>query len=348
MDDFTWALGREMAMRPQKGIFDTVYFGGGTPSILSRRQLDAIFQSIFKTYRIAENREITIEVNPGAMKPDAPAFFKDMGINRINIGVQSFSDDILTFLGRIHTAADAARSIQQARDAGFDDIGIDLIYGIPGQSVKSWIATLTRALAHHPSHLSCYMLTYEEKTPMGIQKRRGAFETLPEETLVEMFKTGTRFLESRGFFQYETSNFARAGFESRHNRKYWSFVSYTGLGPAAHSHDSGVRSWNKKSVAGYYDDLKNRRLPLAGTERLSESERMIEAVYLGLRQRRGIDVAEFEKMFHSDFYCLFERSVSILTKKKLARKQERRFSLTLDGALLLDSVAGMLVHDADA
>ena len=346
MDKFTWALGREMAMR-QKKSFDTVYLGGGTPSILGRRHLDAIFQSISENFRIHENHEITIETNPGSLEPDAPAFFKSLGINRISIGAQSFSDDILKFLGRIHTADDAAHSIEQARQAGFDNIGLDLIYGIPGQTVKSWIATLKQAVAHGPSHLSCYMLTFEKKTPMEIRRKQGAFEELPEERLAEMFKTGALFLESQGFFQYETSNFARTGRQSRHNLKYWSFAPYTGLGPSAHSHELGVRSWNKKSVRSYHDDLKNQRLPLAETEILSKSERMIEALYLGLRQSRGIDVAEFENMFHHDFFHLFENSVSMLTKKNLARKDPHRFALTLDGALLLDSLAGLLIHEAD-
>ena len=347
MGEFSWALIREMETRRDETRFDTLYLGGGTPSLLKPKFLEAVFESVFKIFRMDPGAEITMEINPGTVNLQSLRFFKSLGINRLSVGVQSFSDDILKFLGRIHTAADAEKTIEWARAAGFENISLDLMCGIPGQTHAGWLQTLEHAAKRAPSHLSCYMLTYEAGTKMEARRKKGAFRPLSEKIVAGMYKTGARFLERLGFFQYEISNFSRPGRMSRHNLKYWSGASYAGLGPSAHSYSDGERSWNPKSLGPYLRDLRQGRLPEAGKERLTQGQEMTEFFYLGLRQNRGIDVHEFKRRFGLDFYPSFKRPVSLLIENGLARKEKGRFALTLDGSLLLDSAAGLFVEEAE-
>lgn len=343
---FMEALIQEMSMT---GVFpfrfDSLYIGGGTPSVLEANQVGRVVETAHRSYQILPGAEITLEANPGTLRFDKLTGFKSAGINRLNIGVQSFRDAHLNFLGRIHTGRDADTAIKDARKAGFDNLGLDLIYGIPGQAKKSWLLDLQQAVDYAPEHLSCYMLTYEFGTPMERGLRKGFFQALPESLAGDLFETTSAFLCSRGYEHYEISNFARStDFRSRHNMKYWAGVPYIGLGPSAHSFTGTKRSWNCPSVSQYTEDLNAGRLPVAGEELLSRDQEMIEAVYLGLRKADGIAAEAFEKKFGVSFHGLFGEVIADLRKKRLMNATKTRCALTCRGMRFLDGIASRFVQ----
>ena len=324
--------------------FDTLYIGGGTPSVLETELIIRIIETAYSLYKLLPDSEITIEVNPGTVKPKKLREYKDAGVNRISIGVQSFQKSNLNFLGRIHTAEEADLCIQWARDAGFKNIGMDFIYGIPGQTLKSWLYDLEHAVSYEPEHLSCYMLTYESGTPMKKDLEKGSFKPLDEKMAGELFIATVEFLAGKGYVQYEISNFARAkNLRSRHNQKYWSFAPYIGLGPSAHSFIEPIRYWNKASVTAYIKDLEEGRLPLEGQEVLSREQMMTESIFLGLRKADGIDVSEFNSRFDENFFKIFEKQIDALEKKRLIVTNQTSCELTVKGMLFLDSITSMLV-----
>ncbi len=235
--------------------FDSLYIGGGTPSVFDADNIGRIIEAAHRSFNILKDAEITIEVNPETITPEKLKSLRRTGVNRINIGIQSFNPENLNFLGRLHSRSDAGFSGQWAREAGFENIGFDLIYGIPGQTKKAWITDLERALRFEPEHLSCYMLTCEPGTPLDASRQKGRFHPLNDDKISNLFMSTIEYLAARGYAQYEVSNFARIdsdstakpGFEqnrSRHNRKYWLFAPYLGLGPASHSFKEPERSWN--------------------------------------------------------------------------------------------------------
>lgn len=324
--------------------FDTFYIGGGTPSVLETKLITRIIETASSLYKLLPDSEITIEVNPGTVKPKKLKEYKDSGANRISIGVQSFQKRNLNFLGRIHTVEDADLAIKWARDAGFENIGIDLIYGIPGQTRKSWLYDLEQALSYEPEHLSCYMLTYESGTPMKKDLEKGSFKPLDEKMVGELFTATVEFLAGKGYVQYEISNFARAkNLRSRHNQKYWSFAPYIGLGPSAHSFIEPRRYWNKANVTAYIKELDEGRSPIDGQEVLSREQMMTESIFLGLRKTGGIDVAGFDKKFGVSFFEIFGKQTDNLEKKGLINANQVSCVLTPKGMLFLDSITSMLV-----
>jgi oxygen-independent coproporphyrinogen-3 oxidase len=251
---FRSALRREMGLYLGWAVsFDTLYIGGGTPSVLPERDLEGIIADIRAAFPIATDAEITVEANPADINESLLASLRRSGVNRLNIGIQSFNDSILTLLGRRHCQRHAEETIAAARNAGIENIGIDLIYGmpghgglpgqgdVPGQEMDVWLSTLRMAVTLSPDHISCYQLTLEEGTPLAERCSLGEV-LLPAEALqAEYFCNTSLFMEANGYLHYEVSNFARPGRESRHNRKYWNHTSYLGLGPSAHSFD-GRRS----------------------------------------------------------------------------------------------------------
>jgi oxygen-independent coproporphyrinogen-3 oxidase len=252
--DFVNALVKEITLTAKQAVFpcDTIYLGGGTPSVLKPENIQKIITTIFQNFSILSDSEITIEVNPGTVNPDTLKAYIQAGINRINIGVQSFNDDNLRFMGRIHSAQDAKKSVKWAEDAGFVNMGIDLIYGLPKQNRELWIEDIEKAVNHNPAHLSCYMLTFEHGTPLDRRRIKGEFSLLNDKTAGDLFETTINFLEDKGYTQYEISNFAKTkGQRSRHNLKYWSFAPYIGLGPSAHFFMFPKRQWNYRSLISY-------------------------------------------------------------------------------------------------
>jgi putative oxygen-independent coproporphyrinogen III oxidase len=274
-----------------KESFDTLYMGGGTPSILNTDQLRVITDSIFSCYQFDGNAEIAIEVNPGDVDSYMAGELKAMGFNRVNLGVQSFNDDELLFLGRRHGAGEAESAIEGLRESGFENIGIDLIYGLQGQSMEAWRANLDRALAFHPEHISCYQLSIEKGTVFANMKERGIIEPVKEEMEEAFFLATSEYLEDRGYIHYEISNFAKGEpFYSRHNCKYWDHTPYLGLGPSAHSFDCVSRWWNFRSVRKYIEALNKGEGAVEEHEDLTDEQIMMEKISLGLRTIWGFEM----------------------------------------------------------
>lgn len=352
---FIAALLAEMKLaRCERLIVDTLFVGGGTPSVLDAPTIGQIIESAYRCYLIDTAAEITMEVNPGTVNIDRLKGYRRAGVNRLNIGIQSFNSKVLRFLKRCHCVDDNHNIINWALAARFEKIGFDLMYGIPGQTKQSWLADLERAAAYEPQHLSCYMLTFEPGTPLNEARLKGRFELLTEGEMVDLYETTRTFLADRGYAQYEISNFAyvpagspqsstAARNRSRHNVKYWSFAPYRGLGPSAHSYSEPQRFWNHADVERYISDLGNGRLPIAGRETLNREQMMTEAVYLGLRQTRGIAIDVFNDRFEVSFYDAFGDTVERLERDGLARCSPTHCALTPTGMLLLDSIAAMFI-----
>jgi putative oxygen-independent coproporphyrinogen III oxidase len=352
---FPDALISEMNMVGKNGlVYDTLYIGGGTPSVLDGAVLKKIIDAAGHCFDILSDAEITLEVNPGAVTLKQLKNYWQAGVNRISIGIQSFDPENLGFLGRIHSAADAEAAVTWAQKAGFENIGLDLIYGIPGQTSESWLKDLQKAVEFQPQHLSCYMLSYEPGTPMHTDLQNKVFTPLPEQRICELYETAVTFLSAHHFVQYETSNFARkaAGgrgakshltYASRHNMKYWNFAPYIGLGPSAHSFMDQKRYWNHSSVGKYIEELAAGKLPRAGEELLSPEQQWIEAIYLGLRQTKGIAVDAMDKKFGIDFNARYAGIIADLEEKGLIESSETRCALTPRGMLYLDSIAAMFI-----
>lgn len=345
MQRFISAVTHEMNMTCHLSFkFDTLYLGGGTPSVLETKSITRIIETASELYKFLPDSEITVEVNPGTVTYEKLREYKDAGVNRISIGVQSFQEENLSFLGRIHTVEDADSAIKWARDAGFENIGMDLIYGIPGQTRETWFGDLEHTVLYEPEHLSCYMLTYEPGTPMEKDLRKETFRPMGGKMVGELFTATVEFLTGKGYDLYEISNFASAkNFRSRHNQKYWSFTPYVGLGPSAHSFMAHRRCWNKTSVTGYIKDLEEGRLPIDGEEVLSREQMMTESIFVGLRRAEGIDVFEFNSRFDENFFKLFEKQIEVFKKKGLMVTDRTSCALTVKGMLFIDSIAAMLM-----
>ena len=273
------------------GWFDSLYLGGGTPTFLHETTLTGLIDHLLSRFDFSTDTEFTIEANPCDLTEEKVRCLKACGCNRVNVGIQSFDDRELSFLGRSHTAGDAKKALTRLRRFRFDNVSVDLIYGLPGQTLKGWVDTLNDTLSFEPEHISCYQLTLEEKTVFGRLRERGGFCPLDEETERTLFLTTSRFLTERGYVHYEISNFARDEAHcSRHNQKYWDHVPYLGLGPSAHSFDGKKRWWNTRSIRAYGAQLERGGPPIEGRETLTDEQLRLEAVALGLRTRKGVDL----------------------------------------------------------
>ncbi|MBS0014297.1 MAG: radical SAM family heme chaperone HemW [Desulfobacterales bacterium] len=343
VDAYLTALIAEMQMRTaalKDAVFDTIYLGGGTPSVLGPGRTGRILEAAAKHFHILPGAEITLEANPGTLTAQSLAQYRSAGVNRINVGVQSFDDANLLFLGRIHCARQSADALRAAEKTGFSDIGMDLIYGLPGQGRNAWQKDLDAALSFCPAHVSCYMLTYEPGTRLSADKDAGRIKPLSEDRVSAMFVQAQDFFAKKGYQHYEISNFAaHRDKRSRHNQKYWNNASYLGLGPAAHSYTEPERFWNHGDLTRYIHELSAGRLPTAASERLTDSQMMLEAVYLGLRQSDGIDLDMFEKRFHRNFRQMFGSVIRRFEQTGHMRTSHGRCRLTSRGMLFLDSIA---------
>ncbi|HQJ10149.1 MAG TPA: coproporphyrinogen-III oxidase family protein, partial [Deltaproteobacteria bacterium] len=268
---------------------------------------------------------------------DEMAVLRSLGVNRINIGVQSFDDKELAFLGRRHDCRSAAASLEAAHDAGFANIGLDLIYGLPGQAFNAWQTSLEKGLSFHPDHLSCYELDLKVGTPLGRKYEQGMLEPRTDESQHEFFMKTSGIIEDAGYIHYEISNFAR-GIEkaSRHNRKYWDHTPYLGLGPSAHSFKGTRRWWNHESLPDYLRDLKEGRRPVAASEDLGTEDLAVEALFLGLRMKKGIDLDRYRSLYGID-----------LVKEKGPRLSEwvRAGLIEIDAHTIRPTRSGMAVAD---
>jgi oxygen-independent coproporphyrinogen III oxidase len=335
---FRSALRREMDLhRGWAASFDTLYLGGGTPSVLSPGDLEGLAAEIRAAFTIESGAEFTAEANPGDITAGFLAAIRRAGVNRLNIGIQSFDDGVLTLLGRRHDRARALSAFAAARDAGIGNIGIDLIYGIPGQGMDPWLATLREAVSLSPDHLSCYQLTLEEGTPLAERWSREGI-ALPGEALqADFFLNTSEVLEENGYTHYEVSNFARPGRESRHNRKYWDHIPYLGLGPAAHSFSGRERRWTRRSLDAYIGDLESGRQPIESSEILSDEQLRLESLFLGFRTRRGICLEAFKNRYNRDL---------LEDKRDMIEKLSGEGLVEVCDGFLRPTRAGMAVADS--
>jgi oxygen-independent coproporphyrinogen-3 oxidase len=324
--------------RDHFAAFDSLYLGGGTPSLLEGRQLATLMEMVRRHFVLAPDTEVTLEANPDDLTLEKLRLFRDLGVNRLSLGVQSFDDQELRFLGRRHTAAQTAAALKLIRAAGFTNLGLDLIYGLPGQTEAAWRRTLRKALSFAPEHLSCYQLTLAADTPLGRMVASGKVRLPDEDTQREFFLRTGQFLRDRGYLHYEVANFARqrpqAGglchYCCRHNLKYWTHVPYLGLGPGAHSFDGRRRWWNLASVEHYGASLKAGRAPVAGQETLTPAQIRLETLYLGFRTQAGVRLATIREHPHGDV------GLTQLTRAGLVRVEHDRVVATPQGLVVAD------------
>ncbi len=346
---FLKALSAEIAAaEPGPPAFDTIYFGGGTPSILDPAEVERIIDQLNARFRLAGPVEVTLEANPGTVDPEKLKGFRSAGVNRINIGVQSFREENLRLLGRIHSAGQARDAVAAARRAGFEDVGLDLIYGLPGQTPEAWAADIESGLAHGPEHIAAYMLSVEPGTPLAGEECLGRFRPAPEEDTAALFLATSERLAGAGYRHYEISNFARGAAGggdariSRHNSKYWAYAPYLGFGPAAHSFRPPRRLWNHRDVRRYIADLQAGRRPPGGEETLTVGQQMLEVLMLGLRTSAGVGLADFQARFGRDFRDLYGAAADELAARGLLTLDGGRCAPTRQGMLFLNTVVAAL------
>lgn len=299
-DPFINALLTEIKLR-QKEIagrkIQTIYIGGGTPSLLSARQLSKIYAELKEHFDLSQLQEFTFEVNPGTVDEDKLISFLDVGVNRLSIGVQAFQNHLLQTLERIHSGEEAQQAILAAQAAGFQNINLDFIFGIPGQSEQDWRESLQRAITLSPTHLSIYNLTYEEGTPFYNLRQRGRIKPIGPETEETFYNYAVAFLAENGFIRYEISNYCKQGFASAHNLTYWNYRPYLGFGPSAHSYDGNRRRWNLPNLNSYLQALNKGELPPFGAEKINKEQKLEEWLFLQMRQSKGLNLDQFCKMF---------------------------------------------------
>jgi oxygen-independent coproporphyrinogen-3 oxidase len=312
---------------------DTVYFGGGTPSMLKANRIERLFGRIGRSFPLSGASEITVEVNPGTLSREMLRAYRETGINRLSVGIQSLDDAELRFLGRIHSAREAETLVREAQKLEFRNVGIDLIYAFPGHTIGSWKKTLKKAVSLNPAHVSAYALTWSDKTELGRKIAAGACALPEDDEISEMYLLCHDVLSDAGYEHYEISNFALPGFRCRHNEGYWTGAAYLGLGPSAHSFIAGRRSWNVSDVWAYIDVLSQGRFPGAGEEILDDGQRMLERLALGLRTQEGVAVSSLNGK--QDF-------MADLADAGLAILRNGRLRLTARGFLLADEVAARL------
>jgi len=347
IDGFLSALETEILLRAEDNRFhepvETIFFGGGTPSLLHPSEIEKILNLLASHFSIQTNAEITLETNPGTVDKQKLKAFQSAGINRISMGIQSFHDEDLKFLTRIHTASEAKQCVRDAYSAGFKNISFDLIFSLPNQSLQKWKSNLEQAIELQPTHISCYSLIVEPETPLFNMIQTKQITQLDADSDAELYEFTIDFLTSHGFDQYEVSNFAisaaagKPNFKCLHNINYWNHSNYLGFGPSAHSFWKNERWWNVSNISAYIEQLNKRILPLSGGEHLSESKLMEEAVFLGLRSE-GIDLDKYRKRFTHDLLIDNSSLIAELIQQGRARIENGRFQLTANGYLVCDEI----------
>ena len=307
------SLNRELknrAIELAQDEINTIYLGGGTPSVLQAGELKQLLDTIRQNYRMAVDAEITMEANPDDINEAKLAVLRQIGYNRLSMGIQSFSEADLKLMNRRHDAGQAVNSVKLAKNSGFSNISIDLIYGLPNQSLEEWKRNIWQAIDLDVQHISAYHLTYHEGTVFYDQLKKGHLHELPDELSLQQFEILIQMLKEAGFEHYEISNFAKPGFYSLHNSSYWKSRKYLGIGPSAHSFDLKSRRWNVASVTKYLDGLENDK-PYYETEILSEQDRYNEYIITGLRTIWGISEDYIQTEFSSDYFLHFQKTKAV-------------------------------------
>ena len=347
-EPYVSALLAEAALRQtelQGEPIRTLYLGGGTPSQLPLPLLSRLITGLRERLDLEAVEELTVEANPDDVTPEWCRAVSRLGVNRVSMGVQSFEDKILRLIGRRHTAQQAAEAVARLRAAGIDNISIDLIFGLPGQTLDSWAASVRQAIDLKPQHFSAYGLTYEEGTRLWHQRERGEVTEVPEDQCLEMYHILVDMLQAAGYEHYEISNFAKPGYRSRHNSSYWNDTPYLGLGAAAHSYDGHVRRYNPHDLQLYISKI------MAGEaayeqEELTPWERYDERVMLGLRTADGVDADRLRLDFGDEAWQHFiHEAQRHIEAGHLHVTDGSRYVLTHDGILLSDSIIRDLMSD---
>ena len=351
MEEFLKSLEKEISMNasqysPQDS-FETIFFGGGTPSLLSPSTLERILNALRSQYRIDSDAEITVETNPGTVNIEKLRAYRSIGVNRLSIGIQSFHADELEFLSRIHNADEAVKCVNNAHTAGFENINVDLIFSLPHQTPERWKENVLRAIALEPHHISAYSLIVEEHTPLFTMVQNKTVAPMPEPDDAELYESTIGWMLQHGYRQYEVSNYAKPGFECRHNMNYWNHSNYLSFGPSAHSFwkespTKGIRWWNVRNITQYCGAIASGKLPHAGSEIVDKDKMLSEAVFLGLRMGE-LNVAMLQQLYGVDLLATRGEQLQSFSDEDLLRIKDHRITLTRKGFLLCDGIAESLL-----
>ncbi|KNZ42024.1 radical SAM family heme chaperone HemW [Acetobacterium bakii] len=312
-------------------VVDTIYFGGGTPSAVNPEYVRQTLGLLREVFSVSAMVEQTIEINPGTLTPEKALLYKAMGFNRVSMGLQAWQDSLLKSLGRIHRQQDFIDSMGYLKKAGFENISVDVMYGLPGQQVKDVIETMAALMDFAPPHLSCYSLILEEGTPLTRREARGEI-TLPSEDQERLMHwTVDSYLRSKGYDHYEISSYAKPGYESRHNLKYWELVPYLGFGLGAHGFYHGARYGNATDLDEYCSLVEQNQNPGEAEPALTKEQIMADWMLLGLRKLGGIDDRIFQKRFEKSFFRVYEKTIEGLIKAELLVREESVLRLTDHG-----------------
>jgi oxygen-independent coproporphyrinogen III oxidase len=322
-------------------VVDTIYFGGGTPSLLSKGELISILDKIYNTFRVHDTIECTLEANPDDLSNDTLSTLKDAGINRLSIGVQSFFDEDLQYMNRSHDAAQAARCIDAVRDAGIENVSIDLIFGYPLLSDDKWKKNIDTALTYEVPHLSCYAMTVEPKTALASFIKSKKTQPINHEQSASQFEYLMKALQAKGYEHYEISNYALSGKRAMHNSNYWKGIPYLGIGPSAHSFDGESRQWNVANNMTYIKSLGEAIVPFE-QEVLTETQQLNERIMTSLRTMEGFDMGYHKNTFSIEDAFAFDKTVQHFIQEGLLVVENDVIKLTQQGKLFADYVAGEL------
>ncbi len=346
-NDFTAALLKEIVLRKayiQDEIVETIYFGGGTPSLLSPQAIYEILHSLGTHFRIGQNPEITLEVNPDDTDMNHLEKWKKAGINRLSIGVQSFFTEDLIWMNRVHNEKQAIQAVEDSKKAGFDNFSLDLIYGSPGLTDEKWDFNLQKAISLEPTHISCYALTVEPKTALYNMIKTKKSAAVDPDKQARQFLAGIVKLEAAGFEHYEISSFARQGRRSRHNSSYWQSKKYLGLGPSAHSFNGISRQWNISNNALYINSLNAGQLNFE-SENLLPKDLLNEYIMTSLRTMEGIDLQHITEHFGTQKGNLLINNALVYIHSNQMEKKFEKLVLTRQGKLFADGIAAALFFD---
>ena len=316
----------------------TIFIGGGTPSILSANALSQLLNDVHQHFRITQNAEITVECNPGTVDAEKLRIMQDNGVNRLSFGLQAMQDETLKQLGRIHTVAEFRQSYHLAREGGFENINIDLIFALPDQTMETWHHTLSEVIALEPDHISAYNLVMEEATPFYEWWQAGELHLPTEDTEADMFQYTIETLTANGYTHYEICNFARPSRDARHNLVYWNNQPCIGLGAGAWGYINGVRYSNIRGIAPYIKQLSHRNKPIADTERLTGHAEKAETLMLALRKREGISLDAYQNRFGEGIEVAFGETLKKWLDLKLLERTATHLRLTSRGLFLANEV----------
>jgi oxygen-independent coproporphyrinogen-3 oxidase len=344
IDDYVNALLKEIEIQKDffNGSIDSIYIGGGTPSLLSNSNLSMIFEALEKNFNISTVSEITMECNPDNLNDEYLLNIKKTPINRLSIGVQSFFDNQLQLMNRAHSANESINSVKRAQDIGFENISIDLMYGLPELSIDDWNKNLKTVGDLNIQHLSCYALTVEEKTALSHFLKNKNMKVGDESTVVTQLEILMKWATQNNFIQYEISNFGKEGFFSKHNSSYWFNQSYLGLGPSAHSFINDKRKWNISNNQLYIKNLLSDNKLLFEEETLSKDEQYNEYIMTRLRTIWGVDIFEIENKFGKEYINYFLKEIDTYINQNLVSLIDKKYILTNEGKFIGDSIASDL------